>query len=90
MIRVEPKGSIHIQLTWPESFGDIDLHYVGPGGTFYDGGFTGNDSDCFYANCDPGSLNARCPLVPIPIESWLKTYFTGKGEISLIFAARLL
>lgn len=29
-----PRGKVHVQLTWPQSFGDVDLHYLGPGGTF--------------------------------------------------------
>jgi hypothetical protein len=36
-LKVVPPPGIHIELTWPQSFGDIDLHYVGPGGALYQG-----------------------------------------------------
>lgn len=53
-VRSVPKGKLHIQLTWPESFGDIDLHYLGPGGTFFDhGDFFTDGSDVFYMNKTP-------------------------------------
>jgi hypothetical protein len=35
-IHVNATAAIHIQLTWPESYGDLDLHYIGPGGHFYE------------------------------------------------------
>lgn len=54
VIQSIPKGRVHIQLTWPEFFGDVDLHMLGPGGRFYDGGYLATtQSDCFYANCNP-------------------------------------
>jgi uncharacterized protein YfaP (DUF2135 family) len=34
-LHVVSPASIHIELTWPEAYGDLDLHYVGPGGTYY-------------------------------------------------------
>src|SRR5262249_1524484 len=34
-LRVVPIGEIHGELTWAESYGDVDLHYIGPGGRFY-------------------------------------------------------
>lgn len=44
---------VQILLTWPEYYGDADLHLVGPGGRFYDGGSGSTQSDCFHANCTP-------------------------------------
>jgi hypothetical protein len=51
-------GKVHIQLTWPQSFGDLDLHFLGPNGRFDDAGslFT-SGTDCFYANCKPESYD---------------------------------
>ena len=34
-IHCVPKSKVHVQLSWPQSFGDVDLHYIGPGGKFY-------------------------------------------------------
>jgi len=34
-IRVVPNGALHVQLTWSQSYGDVDLHYVGPGGKMF-------------------------------------------------------
>jgi hypothetical protein len=43
-IHVVPSGDVHIELTWPESCGDVDLHYVKSGATQCQAG------DCFYGN----------------------------------------
>ena len=29
-------ADVRIQLTWPQNYGDVDLHYIGPQGTFYE------------------------------------------------------
>ena len=39
---VVPQGAIHIELVWDESCGDLDLHYLAPGGAMCDG------DDVFY------------------------------------------
>lgn len=51
-------GALHVELTWLEPHGDVDLHFVGPGGRFGDDGTNGNPftlnpngTDCFYADC---------------------------------------
>ena len=66
-IAVVPGSGLHVQLTWPENYGDVDLHYLGPNGTFFDEprdqGGTGSDNFFVYAvrefngpgNPDPGS-----------------------------------
>ncbi len=43
-IQVVPVGAIHIELTWAEGCGDLDIHYVAPGGAVCDG------RDLFYEN----------------------------------------
>ncbi len=35
-LHVLSHAAIHVQLTWPQSYGDLDLHYIGPGGSFYE------------------------------------------------------
>jgi hypothetical protein len=35
-LHVKSRAAIHVQLTWPQSYGDVDLHYLGPGGSFYE------------------------------------------------------
>ncbi len=40
-----PKGAIHVELSWPQYYGDLDLHFVGPGGQF----FAGYDTSCGFA-----------------------------------------
>ena len=34
-LHVKAGGAVHIELTWKESYGDVDLHYIGPGASFY-------------------------------------------------------
>jgi len=58
-VHVASRGRLHMQLTWAQGYGDVDLHLVGPGGTFADAGLGGGASDCFFASCkgiwgDPG------------------------------------
>ncbi len=33
-LNVASSAGIFVQLTWPETHGDLDLHYIGPGGSF--------------------------------------------------------
>ncbi len=47
-ITVKAVGAIHIELTWAEDCGDLDLHYVAPGGSICDG------NDIFYADLPGG------------------------------------
>jgi hypothetical protein len=35
-LHVQSQAGIHVQLTWPQAYGDVDLHYIGPGGTLYE------------------------------------------------------
>jgi Cys-rich repeat protein len=35
-INVGLATGIVVQLSWPQTYGDLDLHYVGPGGSFYE------------------------------------------------------
>jgi hypothetical protein len=35
-LHVNSTAGIHVQLTWPQNYGDMDLHYIGPGGSFYE------------------------------------------------------
>jgi hypothetical protein len=35
-LHVRTNAALHVQLTWPQAFGDQDLHYIGPGGAFYE------------------------------------------------------
>lgn len=50
-LQVRSKGKVHVQLTWAQGFGDLDLHFLGPGGVFNDVSLYGGGSDCFFANC---------------------------------------
>lgn len=45
-VHVVSNGKVHVQLTWSQSFGDVDLHFLGPGGTMR------TASDCYYGNCE--------------------------------------
>ena len=36
-IHAVPKGAVHVQLSWSQSYGDLDVHYVGPGGQYFQG-----------------------------------------------------
>jgi hypothetical protein len=47
-VKGQPEGKLHIQLTWPQSHGDLDLHFVGPGGAYY-----ASPGDVYYANPNP-------------------------------------
>jgi hypothetical protein len=47
-LTVSSDGGVHIEVTWVEAHGDVDLHYIRPNGTFAD---RSGDTDCFYANC---------------------------------------
>jgi hypothetical protein len=47
-LTVSSDGGVHIEVTWKESHGDVDLHYIRPNGTFAD---RSTNTDCFYANC---------------------------------------
>ncbi len=55
-IHVVPTGDVHIELTWKESCGDVDLHYVGPGGQICDQ----NDTAYYNPNPDWGCTTANC------------------------------
>ncbi len=50
-VSVASTGKVHVQLTWAENYGDVDLHFLGPNGTF--GSAT---SDCHYSNCKKADL----------------------------------
>lgn len=47
-VRVVPNKRIHVQLTWAQDFGDIDLHFVRPGGS----AFSSTD-DVYFMNKTP-------------------------------------
>jgi hypothetical protein len=47
-LTVSSDGGVHIEVTWVENHGDVDLHYIRPGGTFAD---RSGNTDCFFANC---------------------------------------
>lgn len=47
-VKGQPTGRLHIQVTWPQSHGDVDLHYVGPGGSYYN-----RPGDVYYGNTRP-------------------------------------
>jgi hypothetical protein len=49
-LKVASKGKVHVQLTWPQNFGDVDLHFIGPGGRMF------SDGDCYWFNCEAGNL----------------------------------
>jgi hypothetical protein len=64
-IHVVPTGDVHLELTWAESCGDLDLHYVAPGGDIcnqYDTAYYNLNPDwgCATENCgheeDPGGI----------------------------------
>lgn len=46
----KPSADLHIQLTWAERHGDVDLHLIREPGTFFN-----QSSDCFYYNCMPSN-----------------------------------
>jgi hypothetical protein len=52
VVHVVPQSRVHIQLTWAETYGDVDLHYVAPSGTPFDCSF-GDGSDCFWCAKTP-------------------------------------
>lgn len=56
-INVVPAGDIHVELTWAESCGDLDLHYVGPGASFCSG-----QGDLTWNNKNPdwGCTSSSC------------------------------
>ena len=63
-----PKGAIHVELSWPQYYGDLDLHYIGPGGTLfeaYNSGFCSIAEPCgdtFFDEKTPdwGCANPSC------------------------------
>lgn len=63
-INVVPAGDIHVELTWAEAYGDIDLHYTAPGASFCDDG----RGDLSYLDIgsppDWGCSNASCSPRP--------------------------
>ena len=67
-LHVVPKAAVHVQLTWSQSYGDVDVHWVGPGGQFYqavrNGGCSANApcGDTFFAHPRPdwGCADAAC------------------------------
>ena len=34
-VHVVPDKKVLVELSWPQDFGDVDLHYIGPGGAFW-------------------------------------------------------
>jgi hypothetical protein len=48
-IHVVPPPGIHVELTWQEPYGDVDLHYVGPGGALYQQPTDTPQGDLFWA-----------------------------------------
>jgi hypothetical protein len=55
-IHVVPTGDVHIELTWAESCGDVDLHYIGPGGTLC----ASTDTAYYNTNPDWGCATQHC------------------------------
>lgn len=47
IVRVVPDKKIHVQLTWPQDYGDVDLHYLRPGGSFF------SSNDVYFSNKTP-------------------------------------
>lgn len=48
-LQVTLPGTLYIMLTWAEPYGDMDLHYIGPGGSFYEEMPYEGDLDWTYA-----------------------------------------
>lgn len=46
-VHAAPDARLHILVTWSQEFGDVDTHFVGPGGTFWTRG------DTFFGNRTP-------------------------------------
>jgi len=55
-VHVASTGDVHIELTWAESCGDLDLHYVGPGGELCDF----RDTAYYNTNPDWGCTTQGC------------------------------
>jgi hypothetical protein len=55
-VQVVPTGDVHLELLWAEDCGDLDLHYLGPGGPLC------SDYDTAYYNLNPdwGCATAGC------------------------------
>lgn len=47
VVRAIPNASLHVQLIWPEFYGDVDLHLVRSGGSSF------SSEDCYWFNCMP-------------------------------------
>ncbi|MBS2021245.1 MAG: choice-of-anchor D domain-containing protein, partial [Deltaproteobacteria bacterium] len=63
-LHVVPKGALHVELTWPQNYGDVDLHLTGPGGQMFQNNCGGNQpcGDVFFAVKQPdwGCANQSC------------------------------
>jgi len=65
-IQVVPVGAIHIELTWAEDCGDLDIHYVPPGGSICDGNDLFYEDLAYYGGTFPdwGCSNGSCNGAP--------------------------
>jgi hypothetical protein len=54
-LTVKPQVSLHLELTWDTTGSDLDLHYRGPGGTFYDSypSCGSTSSDVYWCSSNP-------------------------------------
>jgi hypothetical protein len=60
---VNSSAGIHVQLTWPQTYGDVDLHYIGPGGKLYETSPNKGDLDWNYSQASaygPGTPTPNC------------------------------
>jgi hypothetical protein len=74
LLRVVPVGAIHVELTWAESYGDVDLHYIGPGGAFYQSNPNVGDLDWPYSRATVvGTGRPRPNRNPTPDWGWNNT-----------------
>lgn len=60
-LHVGTAPGIHVQLTWPQTYGDVDLHYLGPNGVFYQATAPYSDLDWTYSQASAYGMAAPTP-----------------------------
>lgn len=67
-LHVVPLGAVHVELTWKENYGDVDLHYLGPGGAFYER--VPDQGDLYWDFSQATAIGARVTPTPQPSPDW--------------------
>jgi hypothetical protein len=67
-LHVVPQGAVHVELTWRENYGDLDLHYLGPGGTLDE--ISPDQGDLFWNYSQASAVGSNVTRTPNANPDW--------------------